>query len=89
MQRNVSKCEVQAGFAPSGPGDSFENHFVDLTLDRNCDRKVAGLKEAEYRAEVKSHIERPVFLFGIIPAEALREGARMDFVAFIKLASNQ
>lgn len=52
----------------------FQNDLLDFTLDGNGHIKIAGLKETENRAEGKAHIESPVLFFGVVSAEALREG---------------
>ena len=53
----------------------FQNDLLNFTLDGNGHIKIAGFKETENRAEVKAHIECPVLFFGVVSAEALREGA--------------
>ena len=58
------------GLIPTG----FHNDLVDVPIDRDGDVKVSGRKEAEYRTEAESHIERIALLLTVTAAEAFREG---------------
>ena len=64
----------KGGFVHAG----FQDHLGDLTTDRDGDIKVTCLKESKYGAEPEAHIELAVPLFGIVTAEALREGTGIE-----------